>query len=106
VFQPTSDVSAPAAAAAAEVSLDKVDSSDDKSTCSGLSQVRSIVEASGDDAAVSNQQDERERLTFHIALGESGFASLGISVTKVYRNRQDCGIFIKSVRVGGMAAKV
>ena len=106
MFQPTSGVSAPAAAAAAEVSLDKVDSSDDKSTCSGLSQVRSTVEASGDDAAVSNQQDERERLTFHIALGESGFASLGISVTKVYRNRQDCGIFIKSVRVGGMAAKV
>jgi len=67
--------------------------------------VKSAVQARGDDAA-AGVRDDRERLTFHIALGDSGFASLGISVTKVFRNRQDCGIFIKSVRVGGMAAKV
>ena len=67
--------------------------------------MKSAVQARRDDAA-AGIQDDRERLTFHIALGDSGFASLGISVTKVFRNRQDCGIFIKSVRVGGMAAKV
>jgi len=104
MFQPTSSV----AAAAAEVSLDKVDSNNDKSTSSSSSpQMKSTVAVSRDDAAAAaSVQDERERLTFHIALGESGFASLGISVTKVFRNRQDCGIFIKSVRIGGMAAKV
>ena len=65
----------------------------------------STLEAGGD-RELAGVHDDRERLTFHIALGESGFASLGISVTKVFRNRQDCGIFIKSVRIGGMAAKV
>lgn len=106
VFQPNSSTSTSTAAAAAEVSLDKVESTaDDRSTCSGLSQVKSPVQASSDDVTAS-VQDDGERLTFHIALGESGFAGLGISVTKVFRNRQDCGIFIKSVRVGGMAAKV
>ena len=94
-------------AAAAEVSLDKVESTDDKSThSSSLSQFKSTVEATSRDNTAASVRDERDRLTFHIALGESGFASLGISVTKVFRNRQDCGIFIKSVRVGGMAAKV
>ena len=104
MLQPTTGTSAPAVTAAAEVSLDKVDSNDDKSTCSSLSQVKST--ARGDHDTAASVQNDTERLTFHIALGESGFASLGISVTKVFRNRQDCGIFIKSVRIGGMAAKV
>jgi len=49
---------------------------------------------------------EHEKLTFHIALGETGFASLGISVKKLTVGRKDLGIFIKSVLIGGTAAKV
>jgi len=113
LFQPTGGTSttigtcdaAPSTAAAVEASLVKVESSENKSVCSSSLPVVSTSESSGDrDSA--GIQDDRERLTFHVALGESGFASLGISVTKVFRNRRDCGIFIKSVRIGGMAAKV
>jgi hypothetical protein len=50
--------------------------------------------------------EEHERLTFHIALGDGGFASLGISVKKLTVGRKDLGIFIKSVLIGGTAAKV
>ena len=49
---------------------------------------------------------EHDQLTFHIALGETGFASLGISVKKLTVGRKDLGIFIKSVLIGGTAAKV
>lgn len=117
LFQPTSSTCAAAAAVATsaavaasaaatvEASLVKTASSENTSVCSHLSPAVSSSEASGDHESTS-VRDDRERLTFHIALGESGFASLGISVTKVFRNRQDCGIFIKSVRIGGMAAKV
>lgn len=96
-----------AVAATVEPPPDKFVDEENKSLVSSPPQViiKSVPEASGvrESAGV---QDDRERLTFHVALGESGFASLGISVTKVFRNRQDCGIFIKSVRIGGMAAKV
>jgi hypothetical protein len=53
-----------------------------------------------------NVDTEHEKLTFHIALGETGFASLGISVKKLTVGRKDLGIFIKSVLIGGTAAKV
>ena len=82
-----------------------MNSSDDKPTCVSSSQVKSTVTASAA-SDVTSVKDDRERLTFHIALGQGGFASLGVSVTKVFHNRQDAGIFIKSVRIGGMAAKV
>ena len=102
VFQPTSGSDA---AAAAEASLDKVESIENKSAISGLMQAIATSE-SGRGHISAGVEDDRERLIFHIALGESGFASLGISVTKVFRNRKDGGVFIKSVRIGGMAAKV
>ena len=109
LFQPssgTSSVTAAAVAAAGETSLDRVEKSENKMVSSSLSSpVTSSLEASGGRES-AGIHDDRERLTFHIALGESGFASLGISVTKVFHNRRDCGIFIKSVRIGGMAAKV
>ena len=107
LFQPTSSASAASApvAVTGEASLNKVENIESKTAVSSSSLVTATLETSGerDSAGV---QDDRERLTFHVALGKSGFASLGISVTKVFRNRRDCGIFIKSVRIGGMAAKV
>jgi len=104
LFQPASSAPAPAAAVtpAAEASFDTTASSNE-STGDSQALVKAAADGDGNKAVVS---DEREKLTFHIALGESGFASLGISVTKVFRNRIDCGVYIKSVRIGGMAAKV
>jgi len=89
---------------ASEASLNRAETSSNKP----VSSISSLTTTAASETSVdhSSAQDDRERLTFHIALGESGFASLGISVTKVFRNRRDCGIFIKSVRIGGMAAKV
>ena len=66
--------------------------------------VKSLVQSTTCGVPTSSGNDY-DRLTFHVALGEAGFASLGISVTKVTRNHKDIGIFIKSVMVGGMAAK-
>jgi len=107
IFQPTSSTSAAsdAIATTGEASLDKIEISQSKTVSNSSSLVTLTSDAGGsrDSAGV---KDDRERLTFHVALGESGFASLGISVTKVFRNRRDCGIFIKAVRIGGMAAKV
>ena len=107
LFQPSSSTSAASHALAntGEASLDKVEFSENK-TASNSSSLVTLTSDAGGSRDSAGLQDDRERLTFHVALGESGFASLGISVTKVFRNRRDCGIFIKSVRIGGMAAKV
>ena len=62
------------------------------------------------DEDIPSSSKEKEIMTFHIPLNESGAAGLGVSVkgkTATGSNaNQDLGIFIKSVITGGAASKV